>query len=111
MYGLSSSLVADLVANYSVLLYGAENRTDVSRLRVVWPALLSLAALASTRARCAAPDDERGGAHIFVHPPTNFLARNALWVHQPSARLAPAQPFGVHQKRIFCDWRKCAKGP
>ena len=89
MYGLSSSLVADLVANYSVLLYGAENRTDISRLRVVWPALLSLAALASTRARCAAPDDERGGAHIFVHPPTNFLARNALWVHQPSARLAP----------------------
>ena len=82
------ALVADLQTNYSLALYGHKYRIDLSRLRVLWPALLTAAAHRSLFApdvlQCGKTPRLSRETHLFVDPPKNNLQAAAIWVHQPN---------------------------
>ena len=108
---IPQALVTDLQTNYSLALYGHKYLIDLSRLRVLWPALLSAAAHRSLFAphvlQCGKNPWLNREVHLFVDPPKNNLQAAAIWVHQPKlataarALVAPASHSWVEVSHCY----------
>ena len=92
---LPQELIRDLQTNYSLTLYGAKYKIDLSRIRVLWPSLLGAAAMRSlleaSMVQCFKAPHLSRQTHLYFDPPKNNLQSAAVWVHQPNLQHVPRE--------------------